>query len=100
MPKFDRAAPTFLVSDVGETIRWYKNILGFAAYPFPDKPPHVFASVCRDGVEIMFQLLQDYEKPDLYSLRASGVWDAYIRMEGVRELYEAIKDKAEIKMVL
>jgi len=98
MSKFTGVAPAFLVADVGATISWYQGELGFISYPFPKKPPYVFASVCRDGIEIMFQLLREYEKPDLHRLRDGGVWDAYIRMKGVKEFYEAIKDKVEIKM--
>ena len=100
MSKFIRIAPTFLVADVGATISWYESELGFTSYPFPDKPPYVFASVFRDGIEIMFQLLPGYEKPDLYRLRDGGVWDAYIRMEGVKGFYEAVHDKVEIKLSL
>ena len=29
-----------------------------------------------------------------------GVWDAYIRMEGVNEFYEAIRNKVDIQMPL
>src|SRR5260370_26744165 len=100
MPRLSRAAPTFLVADVGATIRWYETELGFTSYPFPETPPYVFASVSRDGVEIMFQRLEGYEKTDLHQLRDGGVWDAYIRMEGVKEFYAAIKDRVEIKMLL
>ena len=100
MPKFNQVAPTFLVSDVGAAIRWYESELGFATYPFPKNPPFVFASVCRDGVEIMFQRLEEYRKPDLYQLRDGGVWDAYIRVTGIREFYGAVKDRVEIKMSL
>ncbi|MGZ5484141.1 MAG: hypothetical protein ACXWID_19450 [Pyrinomonadaceae bacterium] len=48
----------------------------------------------------MFQRVPDYAKPDLYSRRRGGVWDAYIRMEGVKELYESIKDRVEIVLPL
>jgi hypothetical protein len=41
----------------------------------------------RDAVEIMLQQPGGYEKPDLYEQREGGVWD-YVRMEGVRALYE------------
>lgn len=100
MPKICSAAPTFAVDDVGETIRWYQEELGFTAYPFPERPPYVFAIVSRDTIEIMFQRLPDYEKPDLYSLRPGGVWDAYLRMKDVKEFYASIKDKVEIVLPL
>ena len=100
MPKLASVAPTFPIADVDATIRWYETELGFTSYPFPNNPPYVFASVCRDQVEIMFQRIEGYQKPDLYHLRSGGVWDAYIRMEGVRDFYESVKDKVEIKMSL
>jgi uncharacterized glyoxalase superfamily protein PhnB len=100
MTKLNRVAPTFPVADINATIRWYETELGFTSYPFPENPPYVFASVCRDDVEIMFQRIEGYQKPDLYQRRSGGVWDAYIRMEGVKEFYEAVKDKVEIRMPL
>jgi len=100
MSKLSSAAPTFPVADVGATIRWYETELGFNSYPFPENPPYVFASVSRDDVEIMFQRIEGYQKPDLYQRRNGGVWDAYIRMEGVKEFYEAVRDKVEITMPL
>lgn len=100
MPRLSSIAPTFPVADIGATIGWYETELGFTSYPFPKKPPYVFAIVCRDSTEIMFQRLEGYQKPDLYRLRRGGVWDAYIRMKGVKEFYEAIKDKVEIRLPL
>jgi len=98
--KLSRIAPTFAVADVDATIRWYETKLGFASYPFPETPPFVFAIICRDQVEVMFQQIEGYQKPDLYHLRSGGVWDAYLRMEGVKEFYEVVKDKVEIEMPL
>jgi hypothetical protein len=48
----------------------------------------------------MFQRIGGYQKPDLYQLRSGGVWDAYIRMEGLKEFYEVVKGKIEIRMPL
>src|SRR2546425_12565759 len=98
MIKLSSVAPTFPVADVGATILWYETQLGFTSYPFPANPPYVFASVCRNEIEIMFQRVEGYQKPDDYSRRSGGVWDAYIRMEGVNEFYEAIRDKVDIQM--
>lgn len=100
MPKLNSVAPTFPVADVDATIHWYETVLGFTSYPFPENPPHVFAIVCRDGIEIMFQRIDGYQKPDLYQRRDGGVWDAYIRMEGVKEFYDAVKDQVEIQLPL
>jgi uncharacterized glyoxalase superfamily protein PhnB len=95
------AAPTFLVDDVGATARWYDEHLGFVtAGAFPKREPHVYASLQRDGVEIMLLRLAGYRKPDLRSLRPDGLWDAYIRMRGVRAFYESVRGEAFIQMPL
>jgi catechol 2,3-dioxygenase-like lactoylglutathione lyase family enzyme len=97
MSKFIFAATAFLVSDVGVTARWYRDVLGFEFNTFPDAEPFEWASVRRGNVEIMLQRSEGYEKPDLDSLRPGGVWNAYIYITGVDELFEAIKDRAEVR---
>jgi len=84
MPEFYSVAPVFAVADVGTTIRWYEEQLGFIGDPFPAHEPYVFAIVYRDKIEIMLQRVEGYQKPDLYNSRAGGVWDAYFRIEGVK----------------
>jgi uncharacterized glyoxalase superfamily protein PhnB len=94
--QFSSAAPCFAVADVGATMRWYQERLGFTCHPFPPTEPHAFAVLSRDRVEIMLQRIEDYEKPDLYSQRSGGVWDAYIRINGVKELFEALRNEVTI----
>ena len=96
MSRIFSTAPVFPVADIGATIRWYEEQLGFKGEPFPANEPYVFAILFRDHAEIMLQRLQDYEKPDLYRRRDGGVWDCYLRMEGVREFYEAVRERVEI----
>ena len=100
MAKLESSAASFPVADVGATIRWYEEQLGFKSFPFPKNPPYVFAILQRDNIEIFLQLVNNYQKPDLYRTRGGGVWDVYIRMRGVKELYNEVKDKLEIKMPL
>ena len=100
MSTLGSVAPCFPVSDVGKTIRWYQEYLGFTGYPFPEHEPYVFGIMARDNIEIMLQRIQGYEKPDLYSTRRGGVWNAYIRMKGVKEFYNEIRDRVEILMPL
>ncbi len=96
MAQLTSAAPCFAVADVSKTIRWYEEQLGFHGHPFPENEPHAFGILVRDQIEIMLQRVDNYQKPDLYSKRDGGVWDAYIRMKGVREFYESINDRVEI----
>ena len=96
MAEFQSVTPVFPVSDISATIRWYEDQLGFIGDPFPDSEPYVFAILRRDDVAIMLQRIEGYEKPDLYNSRSGGVWDAYIRVEGVQDLFESVKDEATI----
>ncbi len=97
---FCSVAPSFMVNDVSATMRWYETNLGFTADPFPEKEPFVFAILARDEIEIMLQRIEGYQKPDLSPLRPAGVWDAYIRMEGVKEFYELVRARVPIKAPL
>ena len=95
------AVPTFLVADVGATARWYAEHLGFqTAGAFPDSEPYAYASIQRDGVEIMLLRLEGYQKPDLTDRRPEGLWDAYIRMRGVHAFYASVRDQDFIRMPL
>lgn len=95
------AVPTFLVADVAATARWYAEHLEFeTAGHVLDQEPYVYASVQRGGAEIMLLGLSGYTKPDLGSARPAGLWDAYIRMDGVRALYEIVRDQPFITLPL
>ena len=95
------AVPTLWVPDVASAARWYSGHLGFhTAGTFPKQEPYAYASLQRDGAEIMLLSLPGYEKPDLSARRPEGLWDAYIRMQGVHTLYDAVRGKSFIQMPL
>ena len=96
MPEFHSVAPVFAVADITATIRWYEDQLGFIGLPFPMQGPYVFGIVYRDQIEVMLQRVDGYRKPDLYKWRAGGVWDAYLRVQGVKDLFESLREEAEI----
>ena len=89
---FETLAACFPVADISSTIKWYEDQLGFDGDPFPEREPYVFAILRRDDIEIFLQRVEGYQKPDLYSIRPGGVWDAYIRVEGVKDLYEEVRE--------
>jgi catechol 2,3-dioxygenase-like lactoylglutathione lyase family enzyme len=95
------AVPTFLVPDVAATARWYAEHLGFAvAGTFPKTAPHAYASLQRGGAEIMLLALPGYEKADLRARRPEGLWNAYVRMNGVERLYESVRGREFVQMPL
>ena len=96
MSHLETSTPCFAVADIGTTMRWYAEQLGFTPDPFPANEPYVFAILRRDDIDIMLQRIENYQKPDIYKLRSVGVWDAYIRMRGVKQFYNDIKEKVEI----
>lgn len=97
--RIQSAVPTFWVPDVAGTARWYVAHLGFQiAGAFPKQEPYVYASLQRDGAEIMLLSLPGYEKPDLSARRPEGLWDAYLRMNGVRALYDTLRDEPFVQM--
>lgn len=94
-------APTFLVADVANTARWYVSNLGFhIAGAVPPEPPHAYASLQLGTIEIMLLALPGYEKPDLRDRRPSGLWDAYVRIDGVRAFYDTMQDRPFIQAPL
>ena len=96
MTELQTLAACFPVADISTTIRWYEEQLGFVADPFPEREPYVFAILSRDNIEIMLQRVEDYQKPDLYNSRPGGVWDVYIRTEGVKDLYDSVRGEPTI----
>ena len=98
-PRLVSAAPVFQVGDVASTMRWYERHLGFEAFPFPSAPPHAFCVLVRDAVEVMLQRLDGMEALDVYRRRPGGVWHAYLRVEGVQALYEAVRARPEVVLL-
>jgi catechol 2,3-dioxygenase-like lactoylglutathione lyase family enzyme len=95
------AVPTFVVDDVGRTARWYAEHLGFhIAGAFPGSEPYAYASLQRDGAEIMLLRLEGYQKPDLAAQRPEGVWDAYVRMHGVHAFWAVVRGEPFIRTPL
>ena len=95
------SVPALLVDDVNATAEWYAQHLGFATTGIhPPVPPAGWASLQRDGAEIMLQALRGYRKPETYDRRDGGVWHAYVRMNGVKTFYESLQDQPFIKRPL
>jgi uncharacterized glyoxalase superfamily protein PhnB len=95
------AVPTFSVDDVAATARWYAEYLGFRiAGTAPAAEPYVYASLERDGVELMLLRCPGDHLSESAAHRPDGVWDAYVRMRGVHAFYETLRGREFIRMPL
>jgi catechol 2,3-dioxygenase-like lactoylglutathione lyase family enzyme len=78
----EKAIPLLRVADVGKSAAWYRDMLGFEIDAFPDGPPHVFAILRRDSVELMLRRSPFGRDPKWED------WDVRIPLiEGLRELH-------------
>ena len=95
------AVPTFLVANVARTARWYRECLGFrTAGTVPAAEPYVYASLVRDGVELMLLRAGREDPADAVVRRPEGVWDVYVRMRGVHAYYETVRARDFVRTAL
>lgn len=89
-----QAIPVFRVTDVGRTLAWYRDILGFTGDTFPDKPPYEFAILRHGAVEIMLRrgIPRSRPKPRQYD------WDVYLHLEDdrFREVFAQLKARGVV----
>ena len=65
----------------------------------PESPPHTFGFLNKGDVQIFLQQLDGYRKPDLYGQREGGVWSVYLRMQGVRELFDVLSQRPDVTIL-
>jgi len=60
----------------------------------------VYASIQRDGAELMLLQLDGYEKVDVSARRPTGAWDAYVRLQGVDAFYAPLRGEPFVRSPL
>jgi catechol 2,3-dioxygenase-like lactoylglutathione lyase family enzyme len=89
MASYQCAVPVLQVANVETSCRWYADVLGFAANPFPKSPPYTFAILRRDGAEIMLQRADDATDDAGAPQRRADPefrWSIYLRISGTEIL--------------
>jgi len=100
MASYQRAVPVLQVANVETSLRWYADVLGFGANPFPKSPPYSFAILRRDDAEIMLQCAEETDGPGSPPRRADPEfrWSIYLRVSGtaILEVAAAAGKKAPL----
>ena len=92
---FRFSVPVLRVRDVAKTVAWYRKHLGFSAEMFPERAPHEFSILERDGV----QMLVRYDaRASLARTDEHSGWDLYIWVDGLdlRRLETSFARRREI----
>ena len=94
-----KLTPNLMVEAVQRTLAFYQDVLGFKVLmTLPDQAPFDFAIMQRDQVELMFQsrasLSENVPALSGYSIGASQTF--YIEVQGLKDLYESLRDKVDI----
>lgn len=83
--------PHFLVSDLGRSLDYYVDVLGFDRPPLWGDPP-VFAMPQRDGFIVMLNQADGLTpRPG-----GEGTWDAYFWCDDADALYAEVKARGAI----
>lgn len=86
--KLESVRPVLAVNNIDDTIRFYRDVLGFECANRMDG----WAALCRDNVELMISLPNAHEPFEKPTLTGS----IYFNTSDVDGLWEQIKDKSNI----
>ena len=95
--------PNLIVSDVGRSLEFYRDVLGFTAGPtVPDAAPYVFAIVESGPVRIFLNAPEPAvaEYPAFKDRPIGGTLTLFIDVANIRKAHEALCDKVRIVMPL
>lgn len=95
MTRIEGATPVLRVADVDRSVEWYRRVLRFDADCFPDKPPHEFAILTRDGARIMLQRVSPGEKAGPMD---PETWSVHLRLSGTKllELHDQVRLETKV----
>jgi len=88
MMKLENVRPMLAVTNIDDTIRFYRDLLGFACVNQMDG----WAALSRDNVELMVSLPNAHEPFEKPTLTGS----IYFNTSDVDALWEQIKDKVSV----
>lgn len=93
-----KAVLEIMVDDMGGTIHWYTETLGFKiSTATPGKNP-VFVLLSNGDVEIMLYKREEFsqEIPKFKDIRIGGSFVLYITVGNIQTLYDSVKDNTRI----
>jgi catechol 2,3-dioxygenase-like lactoylglutathione lyase family enzyme len=98
-----KLTPNLIVSDVGRSLAFYRDVLGFTVGPtVPDAAPFVFAIVQSGPVEVFLNAPEPAiaEYPAFKDRPIGGTLTLFIEVVDIARAHESLKDRVKIVMPL
>jgi catechol 2,3-dioxygenase-like lactoylglutathione lyase family enzyme len=98
-----KLTPNLIVSDVGRSLAFYRDVLGFSVGPtVPEAPPFVFAIVQSGPVEVFLNAPEPAiaEYPAFKDRPIGGTLTLFIEVVDIARAHESLKDRVKIVMPL
>jgi uncharacterized glyoxalase superfamily protein PhnB len=99
MVKFKGLTPNLMVEDMGKTIAYYQDVLGFELLMSnPEQKPFDWAMMRRGDVTLMFQTRKSLgdEMAAFKEMPLGGSLTFYVDVNNIKSLYGQVKDNADI----
>ncbi len=107
--KLSKFTPNFEVANIKETINFYEQVFGFSvihAVPkntedihltIQDDTEYVYASIQKDGIEIMLQESENFKESIIYAkdLKIGASIAFYAEVEGIDTFYTQLKQQVK-----
>jgi predicted enzyme related to lactoylglutathione lyase len=84
-------SPVLLVSDLGQSLEYYRDRLGFACELYGDPPD--FMTARRDEAILLFALCPVPERIVPNWKIVDNVWNAYIRVDDADAIYAEVQER-------
>jgi predicted enzyme related to lactoylglutathione lyase len=84
-------SPVLLVADLGRSVDYYRDRLGFTCEVYGD-PPN-FATAGRDEATILLALAGESDRLVPHWKIVDKMWNAYIRVDDVDALYAEVQER-------
>ncbi len=101
MSKFTSVTPNLVVADIGRSIAFYQDVLGFTlGQTVPDKAPYVFALMQHEAVTVFLNDLAEARRHPGPDLRFGNTASMFFIVDDVQGLHDTVSGKTRILMPL
>jgi uncharacterized glyoxalase superfamily protein PhnB len=103
MPHVKKLTPNLVVSNVEQSVAFYRDVLGFTlAQTVPEEPPLVFAIVKSGAVEVFLNAPEPAlaEYPAFKSRPIGGTLTLFMEVDGIKSVYESLQGRVTTVMPL